>query len=29
MEMVRENLALASACTPGCMTEEDRALAIK
>ena len=26
MEMVRENLALASACTPGCMTEEDRAL---
>ena len=26
MEMVRENLALASACAPGCMTEEDRAL---
>lgn len=26
MEMVRENLALASACAPGCMTETDRAL---
>ena len=26
MEMVRENLALASACAPGCMTEEDRDL---
>ena len=26
MEMVKENVALASACRPGCMTDGDRAL---